>query len=72
LWSNSITDYTQAKPTHENIIRLAPPLVISEAQITEVLKIIGEAIKELPSLKGKSEDDIIPASEKGVHIHLDI
>ncbi|EEQ29310.1 ornithine aminotransferase [Microsporum canis] len=38
-----------AKPTHQNIIRFAPPLVITEEQIKESLKIIGEAIKELPN-----------------------
>jgi ornithine--oxo-acid transaminase len=47
-------DY-QAKPTHENIIRLAPPLVISEEEIRNSLKIISDAVKELPSLKGKVE-----------------
>jgi len=62
----------QAKPTHQNIIRLAPPLVITEAEIQEALRIIGEAIKELPGLKGEVEDAIIPSSEKGVHIGLDI
>jgi ornithine--oxo-acid transaminase len=51
---------------------LAPPLVISEEQIRECLRIIGEAIIELPDLKGKKQDDIIPQSEKGVHIGLDI
>lgn len=61
-----------AKPTHENIIRLAPPLVISEAEIKEALRIIGEAIKELPDLKGEAEDKVIPAQEKGVHIGLDL
>jgi len=66
------TNVGQAKPTHENIIRLAPPLVISEEQIRECLRIIGEAIIELPDLKGKKEDDGIPKSEKGVHIGLDI
>ena len=61
-----------AKPTHENIIRLAPPLVISEAQIREALRIIGEAIAELPDLTGAHEDEIIPPEEKGVHIGLDL
>ena len=65
-------NFPQAKPTHDNIIRLAPPLVISEEQIRECLKIIGEAIIELPNLKGKKQDDVIPQSEKGVHIGLDI
>jgi ornithine--oxo-acid transaminase len=61
-----------AKPTHENIIRLAPPLVISEEQIKDALKIIGDSIKELPNLKGKKEDEVIPAEEKDVHIHVDL
>jgi ornithine--oxo-acid transaminase len=34
-----------AKPTHENIIRFAPPLVISEEQLTECAEIIGNTIK---------------------------
>lgn len=61
-----------AKPTHENIIRLAPPLVITEEQIKKALEIIGDAIHVLPGLKGKEEDRVIPQSEKGVHIGLDI
>lgn len=43
------TDATQAKPTHGNIIRFAPPLVISEAELRKALDIIGEALKELPN-----------------------
>jgi len=61
-----------AKPTHDNIIRLAPPLVISKEEINEALRIIKEAIVELPTLKGKKEDEVIPSGEKGVHIGLDI
>jgi ornithine--oxo-acid transaminase len=61
----------QAKPTHQNIIRLAPPLIITEAEIQEALRIIGEAILELPTLKGEKEDEIIPPSEKGVRIVQD-
>jgi ornithine--oxo-acid transaminase len=61
-----------AKPTHENIIRLAPPLVISEEEIKEALRIMDEAIRELPTLKGKQEDEVIPKGEKNVHIGLDI
>jgi ornithine--oxo-acid transaminase len=34
-----------AKPTHEHIIRFAPPLVISEEQLTECVEIIGNTIK---------------------------
>jgi ornithine--oxo-acid transaminase len=56
-----------AKPTHENIIRLAPPLVITDEQIQESLRIIRESILELPSLKSEA----IPPSERGVHVGLD-
>jgi ornithine--oxo-acid transaminase len=34
-----------AKPTHEHIIRFAPPLVITEAQIREAISLIKEAFK---------------------------
>ncbi|KAK7542526.1 ornithine aminotransferase-like protein [Phyllosticta citribraziliensis] len=40
-----------AKPTHQNIIRLAPPLVITEEQIQKSLDIIRDAINELPTLQ---------------------
>ena len=36
-----------AKPTHDHIIRFAPPLVINEAQILEAVAIIDRSIKEL-------------------------
>ena len=36
-----------AKPTHDHIIRFAPPLVITEAQIHEAVAIIRKSIKEL-------------------------
>ncbi len=35
-----------AKPTHTNIIRFAPPLVITEAQLMECIKIIEKTIGE--------------------------
>ena len=35
-----------AKPTHGNIIRLAPPLVITEAQLLECVKIIEKTVLE--------------------------
>jgi len=38
-----------SKPTHENILRLAPPLVITEPQIYESLDIISRTIKEIKS-----------------------
>lgn len=35
-----------AKPTHENIIRFTPPLVISESELREAIKIITKTFKE--------------------------
>ncbi len=36
-----------AKPTHGNIIRFAPPLIINEAQITEAVDIIKTSIQQV-------------------------
>ena len=35
-----------AKPTHEHIIRFAPPLVITEAQLRECIEIIKKTFKQ--------------------------
>jgi len=35
-----------AKPTHGNIIRFAPPLIITEDQLLSALSIIKETLKE--------------------------
>ncbi|KAI0802510.1 pyridoxal phosphate-dependent transferase [Xylaria sp. FL0064] len=40
-----------AKPTHGDIIRFAPPLVITEAQMQKAIAIIGDALRELPKMK---------------------
>ncbi|KAH7924202.1 ornithine aminotransferase [Leucogyrophana mollusca] len=51
-----------AKPTHVNIIRFAPPLVISEEDLAKAIRKIGEALEELDII------DDIPGeveSEKG-------
>lgn len=61
----------QAKPTHQNIIRLAPPLVITEEEIDSALAIIKEAMEELPTLKGKREQEVLPPGERNVHIGVD-
>jgi ornithine--oxo-acid transaminase len=61
----------QAKPTHQNIIRLAPPLVITEQEIDSALAIIKEAMEELPKLQGKREQEVLPPGEKNVHIGVD-
>ncbi|KAL4955937.1 ornithine aminotransferase [Aspergillus filifer] len=60
-----------AKPTHQNIIRLAPPLIITEDEIAKSLDIIKEAVSELSTLKGASEDNVIPPPEKKVKITLE-
>lgn len=44
-----------AKPTHQNIIRLAPPLVITEEQIRNALTIIEKSMNELPNVVGDLE-----------------
>jgi len=64
-------DEAQAKPTHQNIIRLAPPLVITEDEIKNALRIIGEACEELPGLKGEKERKVITEEEKDVTIKVD-
>jgi ornithine--oxo-acid transaminase len=38
-----------AKPTHGDIIRFAPPLVITETELRKGLAIISSAVKELPT-----------------------
>jgi len=67
-----------AKPTHQNIIRLAPPLVITEAEISNALDIIEQACKELPTLGGQKEEKLFSSAaeadslnEKNVHIGVD-
>lgn len=57
-----------AKPTHVNIIRFAPPLVISEAELLKAVQILGESLEDLDKL------DEIPGeadSEKGFKEVLD-
>jgi ornithine--oxo-acid transaminase len=68
LKGNEIADYSKAKPTHQNIIRLAPPLVITEEEIGRAISIIKTSMEELPTLEGKEEGDIIPQPEKDVEI----
>lgn len=68
---NGDADDLKAKPTHQNIIRLAPPLVITEEEIHKAVGIIDSAMKELPGLKGAEADRIIPSEEKNVKPTLD-
>ena len=44
-----------AKPTHVNIIRLAPPLCITEEELMEGVKIIASALEDIVTMK---EEDI--------------
>lgn len=44
-----------AKPTHGNIIRFAPPLVITEEELRDAIARIGEALKELPTAEKVEE-----------------
>lgn len=46
-------------------------MIITEAEILEAVRIIGEAVIELPTLKGEKEDEIIPPNEKGIKIYQD-
>ena len=48
-------DDLKAKHTHDNIIRLTPPLIVTPDEIQEALKIIDSAMKELPTVQGKIE-----------------
>ncbi|KAJ3510582.1 hypothetical protein NLJ89_g4589 [Agrocybe chaxingu] len=51
-----------AKPTHVNIIRFAPPLVISEKDLLEAVKILGECLVDLDQIDEIPGED---GSEKG-------
>lgn len=46
-----------AKPTHRNIIRLAPPLVIEEGDLMRGVEIIKEALEELDTVEIIPGDD---------------
>lgn len=40
-------------------------------EIERALKIISEAMDELPDLKGEKEKKVLPEGEKNVHIGVD-
>mmetsp|Transcript_3621 Transcript_3621/g.5491 ORF Transcript_3621/g.5491 Transcript_3621/m.5491 type:complete len:433 (-) Transcript_3621:400-1698(-) len=52
-----------AKPTHDNIIRLAPPLVITKDQLKECVDIIRSVFEDVPKMS-KEELDALD-----VHVH---
>ncbi|KIY48591.1 ornithine aminotransferase [Fistulina hepatica ATCC 64428] len=47
-----------AKPTHDNIIRFAPPLVIEEADLMHAINVIKECLRDFDSV------DVIPDDEQ--------
>lgn len=63
--------FLQAKPTHQTIIRLAPPLVITEEELRKALAIIKEAVHEISTLSGKKADKVIPPEDRNVRIGVD-
>jgi len=38
-----------AKPTHGHIVRLAPPLIISEQQTQQAIEILAKCLSQLPT-----------------------
>jgi len=50
-----------AKPTHVNIVRFAPPLVIKEEDLAKAVTIIGECLADL------DEVDVIPGDDEKGH-----
>ncbi|KAI8812000.1 pyridoxal phosphate-dependent transferase [Cladochytrium replicatum] len=42
-----------AKPTHQNIIRMAPPLCITEEQMLEAVAVIERVLREIPTMSRK-------------------
>jgi len=55
-----------AKTTHGNVVRFAPPLVISEEDLLKAVKIIGECLVDLDAL------DEIPGDDSDEHGHVDL
>ncbi|KAF8636083.1 hypothetical protein AX17_003789 [Amanita inopinata Kibby_2008] len=47
-----------AKPTHVNIIRFAPPLVISDEDMKKAVKIIGECLNDLDKVETIPDEDM--------------
>ena len=54
-----------AKPTHKNIIRLAPPLTITEEQIDHVIDIFKTTVRELPTMPAEA---FLPGDRYDVNI----
>ncbi|KAF6750350.1 ornithine aminotransferase, partial [Ephemerocybe angulata] len=54
-----------AKPTHQNIIRFAPPLVIEEEDLKRALRTIGQCLEDIDTL------DVIPGDTEEEKKHVD-
>ncbi|CAB76044.1 Ornithine aminotransferase car2 [Schizosaccharomyces pombe] len=50
-----------AKPTHGNIIRFSPPLVITEEDLMKGIEVIKKSLNDLPTI------DMTPYAEKPIH-----
>ena len=46
IWLKLLDNGLLAKPTHGNVIRFAPPLVMTEDQLYECIDIITSTLKE--------------------------
>ncbi|KJA25009.1 hypothetical protein HYPSUDRAFT_76297 [Hypholoma sublateritium FD-334 SS-4] len=55
-----------AKPTHVNIVRFAPPLVIEEADLREAVKIIGECLADLNETTARANGESDEEEDKNV------
>jgi len=49
-----------AKPTHEHIIRFAPPLIITDEQLEECLQIIGSVLRDIGGLLDEQIPEFSP------------
>ena len=55
-----------AKPTHDTIIRLAPPLVITEPEVDQVIQVIKESLHELDDMSIEQLSALVDTEE----VHL--
>eukprot|EP01113_Clastostelium_recurvatum_P013135 TRINITY_DN1689_c0_g1_i2.p1 TRINITY_DN1689_c0_g1~~TRINITY_DN1689_c0_g1_i2.p1 ORF type:complete len:454 (-),score=74.31 TRINITY_DN1689_c0_g1_i2:36-1397(-) len=56
-----------AKPTHNNIIRLAPPLVITPEQLNECVQIIRQAVHDLDKMSDAEVKEFCSKMEAARH-----
>jgi len=61
-----------AKPTHNTIIRLAPPLIISETQLDECVKIIKSTLNDFATAKKEEKKATQSKSSQGKRIQMEM